>query len=41
MMSRDVARDDKILLRDVSYDTNRADYRLFALAAGDPSAAGL
>jgi predicted homoserine dehydrogenase-like protein len=41
VLSRDVAKDEKILLREVSYDSNRADYRLFALAAGDPSAAGL
>lgn len=36
VLKRDVAKDEKIFLRDVTYDGNRADYRLFVLAAGDP-----
>ena len=41
VLNKDVAKDEKILLRDVSYDSNRTDYRLYALAAGDPSVVSL
>jgi len=34
VLNRDVAKDEKIFLRDVAYDSSRVDYRLYALAAG-------
>lgn len=34
VLNKDVAKDQKILLQDVTYDSNRPDFQLYALAAG-------
>lgn len=36
VLKKDIAKDEKVFLRDVAYDSSRADYRLYALAAGGP-----
>jgi predicted homoserine dehydrogenase-like protein len=41
VLKRDIAKDEKVSLRDVDYDANRADFRLYALAAGGPGVVAL
>jgi len=41
VLKRDIAKDEKISLRDVTFDADRTDYRLYALAAGNPDVVAL
>lgn len=41
VLNRDVAKDEKVLLQDVTYDSNRADFRLYALATANPGMVSL